>query len=46
MQGLTLGDKDDILAAAEELDALKRLVEKQVAPALGVNMGFSDADGD
>jgi hypothetical protein len=46
MQGLTMSNQDDILAAAEELDALKRLTLKQVAPALGVSIGFSDADGD
>ena len=46
MEGLTIGDMDDILAAAEELAALKRLTLKQVAPALGVSIGFSDADGD
>ncbi len=46
MQGLTISSQDDILAAAEELDALKRLALKQVAPALGVSIGFSDADGD
>ena len=46
MQGLTIGDKAKILAAAKELAALKRLAEEQVAPALGVSIGFSDADGD
>jgi predicted lipoprotein len=45
-QELDIADNDDILAAAEELAALERLVERLVAPSLGVNMGFSDADGD
>lgn len=34
------------LAAAGTLGALKRLAEEQVAPALDVRLGFSDADGD
>ncbi|NWG87770.1 MAG: imelysin family protein [Hydrogenophilaceae bacterium] len=46
MQGLTAADKVRILAAAKELAALKRLVENEVAPALGVSIGFSDSDGD
>jgi len=46
MQGLAAGDTLSILAAAKELAALKRLVENEVAPALGVSIGFSDADGD
>jgi uncharacterized protein len=33
-------------AAARELAGLKRLVEGEVAPALDVRVGFSDADGD
>jgi hypothetical protein len=32
--------------AAASLAALKRLVEHEVAPALKVSIGFSDADGD
>jgi predicted lipoprotein len=39
-------DTARILAAAKQLAALKRLVENEIAPALGVNIGFSDADGD
>jgi predicted lipoprotein len=35
-----------LLAASAELGALKRLVESEVAPALNINIGFSDADGD
>ncbi len=46
MQNLNADDLPRILAAAKELAALKRLVENSVAPALGVNIGFSDADGD
>ncbi len=34
------------IAAGQELAALKRQVENEVAPALGVTIGFSDADGD
>lgn len=34
------------LAAARQLGALKSLLEKRVAPALEVAIGFSDADGD
>jgi hypothetical protein len=33
-------------AAAEALSALKTLVEAEVAPALDIRVGFSDADGD
>ena len=33
-------------AAARPLASLKRLAETQLAPALEVNIGFSDADGD
>lgn len=33
-------------AAARPLSRLKRLMESEVAPALEVNIGFSDADGD
>lgn len=46
MQGLESRDTPRILDAAKQLAALKRLVENEVAPALGVNIGFSDADGD
>jgi predicted lipoprotein len=35
-----------VLAAAAGLARLKRLAEEQVAPALDVRLGFSDADGD
>jgi predicted lipoprotein len=35
-----------VLAAARELAGLKRLAEEELAPALEVRIGFSDADGD
>lgn len=46
LQGLTGDNLQQVIAAGRELAALKRLVENQVAPDLGVNIGFSDADGD
>jgi hypothetical protein len=46
MRDLAAKDTPRILAAAKTLAALKRLVENEVAPALGVSIGFSDADGD
>ncbi|MBG6071594.1 MULTISPECIES: imelysin family protein [unclassified Polaromonas] len=35
-----------VLDASRSLAALKRVTEGQVAPALDIGMGFSDADGD
>ena len=35
-----------VLAAGRELAQVKRLAEAEVAPALEVGIGFSDADGD
>ena len=35
-----------VLQASKELAALKRLAEAEIAPALQVSIGFSDADGD
>lgn len=46
MQSLTIADRAKVLTAAKKLAALKRLVESDVATALGVSIGFSDADGD
>lgn len=46
MQALTAEDTPRLLAVAAQLATLKRGVEDTVAPALGVNIGFSDADGD
>jgi uncharacterized protein len=46
MHGLSGADREAILAAAKRLAGLKQQVETVVAPALGVSIGFSDADGD
>ena len=46
LRGLTPASPPRVLAAARALQALGRLVESQVAPALQVSIGFSDADGD
>ena len=37
---------DQVRAAASALGALAQLAEDELAPALSVRMGFSDADGD
>lgn len=39
-------DAASVLHAAQALAALKRLAEAEVAPALEVQIGFSDSDGD
>lgn len=39
-------DPHRTLAAARSLGSLKRLAEAEMAPALEVNIGFSDSDGD
>ena len=46
MKGLDTGDPEKVMASARRLTALKSLVEDEVAPALGLHIGFSDADGD
>ena len=46
MTGLTADQNQRVLGAARSLSAVKRLAEAEVAPALEVNIGFSDADGD
>ncbi|MES2887516.1 MAG: imelysin family protein [Pseudomonadota bacterium] len=46
MQAATPTSRSKVLAAAKSLAALKRLAEDEVAPALDVRIGFSDADGD
>jgi predicted lipoprotein len=46
MAGLGANDSTGVLTAARELSALKHFVEDEVAPALDVRIGFSDADGD
>jgi predicted lipoprotein len=38
--------RDTLRAASAALAALRKLVEDEVAPALQVSIGFSDADGD
>ncbi len=46
MRNLRVTDHAKILAASSKLAELKSLVESEVASALEVNIGFSDADGD
>lgn len=46
MRDLTTTDRARLLAVAKRLAQLKHRVETEVAPALGVSIGFSDADGD
>lgn len=46
MMGLAPGSPERLLTATRELAALKRFTEAKLAPALQVNIGFSDADGD
>ena len=46
LRGLAPGQRDRFEAAARALGTLKRRVEDEVAPALQVSIGFSDADGD
>ncbi len=46
MQNPTPANKASVTAATRELASLKKLAEARVAPALQVNIGFSDADGD
>lgn len=46
MQNPTPANKASLTAATRELASLKKLAEAQIAPALQVNIGFSDADGD
>ena len=46
MPSATPADGAGLLIATKSLGKLKRLVEAEVAPALEVNIGFSDADGD
>lgn len=46
MRELNSGKSDRLLPAAKRLAALKRMAEEDVAPALNVSIGFSDADGD
>lgn len=46
MRALTEPGAKAVDAATRPLSRLKRLMEGEVAPALEVNIGFSDADGD
>jgi predicted lipoprotein len=46
VEALAPADRKRALSTARSLAALKRLAETQVAPALEVSIGFSDADGD
>lgn len=46
LRQLTPSNQAGLLAANQSLEALKKTAEAQVAPALQVNIGFSDADGD
>jgi predicted lipoprotein len=46
VQDLSPANKPRVVAAAQSMSGLKRLAEVEMAPALEVNMGFSDADGD
>ncbi len=46
MQGLKPGPARPLDAAVRSLGASKALAEAEVAPALEVSIGFSDADGD
>jgi len=46
MAGLTGADAGKVKAAVGELTKLKHVMEAEVAAALGVSIGFSDADGD
>ncbi len=44
--GLQPGERAHVLDAAAALGALKQWAESELAPALQVSIGFSDADGD
>ncbi len=46
LRDLTTADRARLIAVAKRLAQLKHRVEAEVAPALGVSIGFSDADGD
>jgi hypothetical protein len=46
LQDLSPTNRAGMTAATRELARLKRLAETEVAPALEVPIGFSDADGD
>ena len=46
MQSLVPSGRASVMAAARELTSLKRMSETELAPALKVKIGVSDADGD
>jgi predicted lipoprotein len=46
LQNLSPANKAGISAASRSLADLKKLTEAEIAPALEVSIGFSDADGD
>lgn len=46
MQAIQAPDLDNITATSKALNQLKHLVENDVAMALDISIGFSDADGD
>jgi uncharacterized protein len=46
MQGLEPAATDRVRDAAAALGELSKLAQDELAPALGVRLGFSDADGD
>lgn len=46
LQAADPSDANRTLAAARAASGLKRLAEVEIAPALEVNIGFSDSDGD
>ncbi|MBA3590033.1 MAG: hypothetical protein H0W38_10715, partial [Methylibium sp.] len=46
LAGLSVQAPERLRHAAGALAALGRVVQEQVAPALEVSIGFSDADGD
>ena len=46
MNQLFSTDGDAVLQAVRSLSSVKQLMQDKVAPALEINIGFSDADGD
>jgi predicted lipoprotein len=46
MAQLASTDKDAVLQAVKALNQVKQQMQDKIAPALKVNIGFSDADGD
>lgn len=46
VQSLDPSKRDRLLPAAKRLATIKRMAEEEIAPALNVSIGFSDADGD